>query len=284
MADSSTILIGALALGMVIVIVAEVLWIRNRRMKKRLASGIPAGKGKASLRDEAHNALITGRAIARTLERGGGSMPGTWSQLEEAQLAYDRGNFRVCIDLVDRAKESMKAERLAREKKGDLAKLESSATPRGEDEVLTKEYIAKELPENFIQAKFSLNLAREQMEECRNKAMDTEAAALVLQDAEQAFESKDYNTALKLAVRCKNLLGDAASGLATIPLEEEVIEITEEQLKFRCKGCGELLVEGDSFCRKCGAKVPKAIECEKCGKTAEMDDKFCRGCGEELPS
>lgn len=284
MADSSTILIGALALGMVIVIFAEVLWIRNRRMKKRLASGVTGGKGKSSLRDEAHNALITGRAIARTLERGGGPMPGTWSQLEEAQLAYDRGNHRVCIDLVDRAKESMKAERLAMEKRGDLAKLESSVSPPSKDEVLTKEFIAKELPENFIQAKFSLNLARENLEECRNKAMDTEAAALVLQDAEQAFESKDYTTALKLAVRCKNLLGDAESGLKTIPPEEEVIEITEEQLKFRCQGCGELLMEGDSFCRKCGAKVPKAVECEKCNKEAEMDDKFCRGCGSELPS
>ncbi len=284
MADSNAILIGALALTMVVVIIAEVLWIRNRRMKKRLASGGSAGRGKASLRDEAHNALITGRAIARTLERSGGSMPGTWSQLEEAQLAYDRGNYRVCVDLVDRAKESMKAERLSREKKGDLAKLESSATPRGEEEVLTKEYIAKELPENFIQAKFSLNVAGEQMEECRNKAMDTEAAALVLQDAEQAFERKDYTTALKLAVRCKNLLGDATGSLETIAPEEEVIEITEEQLKFRCEGCGELLIEGDGFCRKCGAKVPKALECEKCGKVADMDDKFCRGCGSELPS
>lgn len=283
MADSSTILIGALALGMVIVIFAEVLWIRNRRMKKKIASGVTGGKGKSSLRDEAHNALITGRAIARTLERSGASLPGTWRQLEEAQLAFDRGNNRVCIDLVERAKDSMKAERLAREKRGDLAKLESSAPP-AEDEVLTKEYIAKKLPEYFMQAKFSLNLARDHLEECRNKAMDTTAAALVLEDAEQAFESKDYTNALKLAVRCKSMLGDAEGGLETIPPEEEVIEITEEQLKNRCQGCGELLTEGDSFCRKCGAKVPKAVECEKCEKVANMDDKFCRGCGEELPS
>lgn len=239
---------------------------------------------KSALKDEAHNALITGRAIARTLERSGASMPGTWNQLEEAQLAFDRGNFRVCIELVDRAKESMKAERLAREKKGDLAKLESSSPPSGKDEMLTKEYIAKELPENFMQAKFSLNLARDHIEDCRSRALDTGAAALVLQDAERAFDGRDYATALKLAIRCKNLLGDMEGGLRTIPPEEEVIEITEEQLRNRCQGCGELLNESDSFCRKCGAKIPKAAECEECGKVADIDDKFCRGCGTKLPS
>lgn len=270
---------------MVIIIIAEALWIRNRRLKKRLSAGRTLKKGKYSLRDDAHNALITGRAIARTLERSGASMSGAWSQLEEAQLAYDRGNYRVCINIVEKAKDSMKTSRLDQERKGDVAKLESSTPPPpGKDEVLTKEYIAKELPENFVQAKFSLNLARDHMEECRKKAMDTEAAALVLRDAEKAFDEKDYTTALKLAVRCKNLLGDSEGGLETIPPDEEVIEITEEQLKNRCEGCGEFLDKADSFCRKCGSKIPKARECEKCNKVANIDDKFCRGCGSELPS
>ncbi len=284
MEESFTIGIAVIGLIMVIIIIAEVLWIRNRRLKRRLSTGT-VKRGKYSLRDDAHNALVTGRAIARTLERSGASMSGAWSQLEEAQLAFDRGNYRVCIEIVDRAKDTMKSSRLAQERKGDLAKLESSApSSQAEDEVLTKEYIAKELPENFVQAKFSLNLARDHMEECRKKAMDTEAAALVLSDAEKAFDEKDYTTALKLAIRCKNLLGDAEGGLEIIPPDEEVIEITEEQLKNRCEGCGELLVEGDSFCRKCGSKIPKARKCEKCNKVANVDDKFCRGCGSELPS
>jgi hypothetical protein len=211
-------------------------------------------------------------------------MTSIMNQLDEAQLAYDRGDYRLTIDVVEKSKDSMKAARLAREKKGDLAKLDSSPSPPGEDEMLTKEIIAKEMPENFMQAKFSLNLARDHLEKCRVGAIDTEAAALVLQDAERSFDEKDYATALKLAVRCKNLLVTDEEGLGTIPPDEEVIEITEEQLKNRCTGCGEFLVEGDGFCRKCGAKIPKAAECEKCGKAADIDDKFCRGCGEELPS
>ncbi len=284
MATLSEILMVLVTTVFVIVIIAEILWLRKRRLERGMGTGRRTKKSKSTLRDEAHNALITGRAIARTLERSGASMPGTWGELEEAQLAFDRGNYRVCIEIVDRAKESMKAERLAREKKGDLAKLESSPPPSGKGEMLTKEFIAKELPENFMQAKFSLNLAKDQIEDCRKRAIDTEAAALVLRDAEKAFDGKDYATALKLAIRCKNLLGDAEGGLETIPPEEEVIEITEEQLKNRCQGCGELFKEGDSFCRKCGAKIPKAAECEECGKVADIDDKFCRGCGTELPS
>jgi hypothetical protein len=269
------------AVGLLIVVVAEVLWMRKRRLTKRMASGGTASK--SPLQDDAHNALITGRAIARTLERGGTSMTAILSQLDEAKMAYDRGNYRVCSDIVEKAKDSMKAARLKREKKGDLAKLDSSPPP-AEDEMLTKEYITKELPENFVQAKFSISLARDHMEDCRLRALDTEAAALVLQDAENAFEGEDYSTALKLAVRCKNLLPTEEGSLDAIPPEEEVIEITEEQLKNRCTGCGEFFVEGDDFCRKCGSKIPKAIECEKCGKDADIDDKFCRGCGTELPS
>jgi hypothetical protein len=282
-ADETLVTVVAISVIFIVVLIGEWFWLRNRRLKKRMGTGGPVKK-KKSLQDDAHNALITGRAIARTLERGGTSMTSIMSQLDEARLAFDRGNYRVAIDTVEKAKDSMKAARLTREKKGDLAKLDSSPPPPAEDEVLTKEFIAKELPENFIQAKFSLNLARDHMEKCRLGAIDTEAAVFVLQDAEKAFEEKDYTTALKLAVRCKNLLVTDKGSLETIPPDEEVIEITEEQLKNRCTGCGEFLVIGDGFCRKCGAKIPKAAECEKCGKVADIDDKFCRGCGVELPS
>jgi hypothetical protein len=281
-ADETLVLVVAISLIFIVIVIGELIWLRNRRLKKGLGTG--GRVKKKSLRDDAHNALITGRAIVRTLERGGTPMEATMNQMEEAQMAFDRGNYRVCIDIVDQAKESMKTARMAAEKKGDLAKLDSSPPPAGKDEKLTKEIIAKEMPENFIQAKFSLNLAKDHMEKCRERAIDTEAAALVLQDAENAFEAKDYSTALKLAVRCKNLLVSDDVSLETIPPDEEVIEITEEQLKNRCTGCGEFLVEGDAFCRKCGAKIPKAAECEKCGKEADIEDKFCRGCGEELPS
>lgn len=281
MADEILVMAVAISVIFIVVLVGEFLWLRNRRLKKRMFTGVPVKK--ESLQDDAHNAIITGRAIARTLERGGTSMTAIMSQLDDAKMAYDGGNYRVCIDIVERAKDSMKAARLTREKEGDLAKLDSSPPP-AEDEMLTKEYITKELPENFVQAKFSINLAKDHMEDCRKRAIDTEAAALVLQDAENAFESEDYSTALKLAVRCKNLLPTEEGSLEAIPPEEEVIEITEEQLKNRCTGCGEFFVEGDGFCRKCGSKIPKAAECEKCGKVADIDDKFCRGCGTEFPS
>lgn len=287
MDDDTLILIIVVAGVMIGIIVFEILYIRSRRLKKALREGAHyvAKQPKKALRDDAHNALITGRAIARAMQRTGTPMSSAWETLEEAQKAYDKGDFKACVEIVDRAKDAMKAARLAKEKKGDLVKLESEApSPAGEEEILTKEYIQKKLPENYMQAKFSIGVAKKQIEEGRKAGSDVEAANSVLQDAEKAFEMKDYATALKEAIHSKNMVDVGESGLAIIAPEEEVIEITEEQLKNRCEGCGEFLREGDSFCRKCGAKIPIATECDDCGKTADMDDKFCRGCGKELPS
>ncbi|MFQ6060307.1 MAG: zinc ribbon domain-containing protein [Thermoplasmata archaeon] len=281
------ILMVVLVLAMVLIVIVEILYLRSRRIKRRLRSGsvLPIKQSKEMIGDEAHNALITGRAIARTLERTGTPMGSAWDLLREAQTAYDRKNYRVCIDLVDKAKDMMKSARLAREKRGDLAKLEGKPfLSAGEEEMLTKEYITKKLPENYMQAKFSIGVARKQIEEKSEAGLDTEAATTILRDAEAAFEAKDYATALKLAIRSKNMVDAGESGLTTLAAEEEVIEVTEEQLKNRCVGCGEFLIIGDNFCRKCGAKIPKAIECEKCGKLAEIDDNFCRKCGAKLPS
>lgn len=286
MDDGTLVLIMVVGVVMIAVIIFEVLYIRSKRLKKRLKEGkrYVAKPSKGELKDDAHNALITGRAIARTLVRGGTPMGGIWDMLEEAEKAFDKGEYKTSIEVVDRAKEAMKHAKLAHEKKGDVVKLESTpSTPPGEDEMLTKEYIQKKLPENFMQAKFSIGVAQEQIEEGKKAGMDVTAASSVLQDAERAFENKDYTTALREAIRCKNMLCTGETSLTTIAPEEEVIEITEEQLKNRCGGCGEFLDQEDSFCRKCGAKIPKASECDECGKTADMDDKFCRECGTELP-
>ncbi|UCD91849.1 MAG: zinc ribbon domain-containing protein [Methanobacteriota archaeon] len=289
MADDTTLmLIIVVAAIMIGVIIFEIFYIRSKRLKRRLKEGkhYVAKPTKGELRDDAHNALITGRAIARTLVRSGTPMGSIWDQLEEAEKAFERDEYKTTIDVVEKAKESMKYARLTHQKKGDVMKLESTAPspPPSEDEMLTKEFIQKKLPDNFMQAKFSLGVAQKQIEESKSAGVDVSAASSVLQDAEKAFENKDYTTALREAIRSKNMVGAGEAGPTTIAPEEEVIEITEEQYKNKCEGCGEFLSPEDSFCRKCGAKVPKATECDDCGKTAEMEDKFCRECGKELPS
>ena len=101
MADQTLVLVVAVALTFIVIVIGELVWLRNRRLKKGMSSG--GRVKKMSLRDDAHNALITGRAIVRTLERGGASMEAAMNRLEEAKMAFDRGNFRTCIDIVDNA-------------------------------------------------------------------------------------------------------------------------------------------------------------------------------------
>jgi hypothetical protein len=56
-----------------------------------------------------------------------------------------------------------------------------------------------------------------------------------------------------------------------------------EGVKFMyCKNCGNLVQEGDAFCRKCGnpITVEKASKiCPKCGNDVQDGDAFCNVCG-----
>src|SRR3989304_5180104 len=113
--------------------------------------------------DQAHNALITTKASASTLERGGIQSEEILSLLREAQMAYDRRNYRVVLDLTSQAKDRMLALKARQSAKGDLGKLEGIAAPEGTEETTTKELLQKEFPPNFAQARFTIGIAPKQI-------------------------------------------------------------------------------------------------------------------------
>ncbi len=56
-----------------------------------------------------------------------------------------------------------------------------------------------------------------------------------------------------------------------------------------CPACDEPNTAEDTFCRKCGAKLPEATAaqgavCSNCGKQNTVGTKFCSGCGTKLPA
>src|SRR5437762_3864277 len=124
----------------------------HKKMKNRR---VRAAKQDSNLPDEAHNALVTAKAIAATLERQGVRSHEVSSWIEEAELAYQRGNYRVTKDLIGKAKERLLALKSVQASKGDIAKLEQLSTVGGSDEVTTKEILTKEVPPNFPQSKRS---------------------------------------------------------------------------------------------------------------------------------
>ena len=52
---------------------------------------------------------------------------------------------------------------------------------------------------------------------------------------------------------------------------------------MKCKNCGEILLETDTFCGKCGARV-QIDKCPRCGEPLRPGMKFCSSCGYEAVS
>ena len=56
-------------------------------------------------------------------------------------------------------------------------------------------------------------------------------------------------------------------------------DIDAAKAPAKCPSCGTAVLEGDAFCRKCGAKAPVPRICRSCRSTVPEGDGFCRSCG-----
>jgi hypothetical protein len=263
----------AVLVAMVVVLLAvaflEIRMIRRRRTKK---------EEKGELPDRAHNALLSAKAIAEAVARGGVRSAEADELIREADVAYRNRNYRVAMEVAERAKGVLRAQKARYQAKGDLTKVEApAAVSAAEDEVTTKEKITKELPPNFVQSKFSMNVAREEIDAAKGRGQDVTAAERFMQDAQVAFDNQEYGAALAHTVRARRSLGTtetppAPAGPATV--------VPPTAAKTRpCTSCGADVAADDEFCRTCGVKVPKAKACPACGTEVARDDAFCRKCG-----
>ena len=291
--DTTTILIVVLVFVMIAVVWLELRYLR-RKSKTRKAR---AEKRPEELQDQAHNSLITTKAIASTLaERSGIRSDDADNLLREAQMAYNRRNYRVAIDLTTKAKDRLAALRSEHAAEGDLAKVAAAPPPGAEDEEpTTKQILQKEYPPNLVQSKFAIAVAESAILEGQSNGRDILPAQALVASAKARFDAQDYSGALTIARQAeKSARGEpmvvsvppapksAPSRPAPAAMPSANPAPAAVAIGSACSSCGAPMKPGDTFCRKCGAKVIQST-CPTCGADLLADDAFCRKCGTRIP-
>ncbi len=288
--DTTTVLIVALVFLMI-----AVMWLELRYMRKKSkARRLKAAKKPDELQDEAHNALLTTRAIVATVqERNGIQSEEVASLLREAQMAYDRRNYRVAVDLTSKAKDRLMSLKAEQGTKSEVAKLETLASSAPAEEPTTKEVLQKDYPPNLIQSRFAISMAESSIEDGRSAGRDVSQAQTLLATAQARFDGKDYAGALSGArLAQRSALGQAVevsppapppSGPVPAPAATPATKPgpVAAALGSVCPSCGAPMKPDDAFCRKCGTRVV-LTNCPSCGASLLADDVFCRKCGARI--
>jgi len=269
--DQIIIAVVLFAVAMGILAFFEIRFLRKRMKgrRKRL------GKRDDELADQAHNAVITTKAILSAMDRQGVRSGDASSMLREADMALARHNYRVVIDLTSKTRDRLMSAKAAQATRGDLAKLEQVATVGGSTDVTTKERIQKEFPPNLLQSKFSIELAGTAIETARTAGRGTDVATQLLDSAKARFDSQDYDGALRFARQSKRSADGEAIELppAVAPAGPSMPAGDQS-----CPSCGASIRPDDAFCRKCGTRLGPGV-CASCGAELLADDGFCRKCG-----
>ncbi|HKZ62899.1 MAG TPA: zinc ribbon domain-containing protein [Thermoplasmata archaeon] len=269
MADTTTWVIAAMLLTLAGVGLLELRYLRRRRTRRESEVEGP---------DKAHNALITTKAIRDALARGGVRSPEAEGLIQEADDSYRQRHFRVAVELSGKAKSVLRAVKLRHQQQGDIAKLDEipAAKEAAGAEITDKERLMKELPPNYAQSKFSMGVARADIDAAKARGVATADAERFLADAQVSFEAQDFDIALKHAVRARRSLEN--NGTEAGPPAAQPAAPTSRT----CASCGASLTADDAFCRKCGTKAGGPRTCPSCGAEVPGDDAFCRKCGTKI--
>ena len=264
------------AVVVMLIVLSAVMFLELRYMRSRRA----ARSGNLELPDRAHNAILTTKAIRDTLDRGGVHSPAADDVIREAEAANRERNYRVAVELADRAKGILQDAKRRQQERGDLAKLDR-IPPKGEaEETTAKEKLAKELPPNYASSRFTMGLAREEIDAANAQGRDAGEAERRLAEAQRLFDAGDYDAALREAVQARRVLGEPSPAPTPAPAPAAAAPTAAI---VACVACGAPIPGQDAFCRKCGAKAPVPRLCPSCGAPVAADDGFCRKCGTPMP-
>ena len=257
---------------MIVVIYLEFKYLRRKRIERE--------RGKATnIDDQAHNALITTKAIASALGRTGVRSEEASSLIREAEASFRMGDGLHVIEVTAKARDALMKEKQRQQQLGDLAKMPEPSAPPSESEPTTKEALQEKLPKNYVPAKFMLDSARIAIDERRSRGKSVVEAERLLGLAQKSFDEKDYDASLKHGLQARKATEDIVAEVeVAAPVE---VSVTVETEARTCKSCGTQLKPDDSFCRKCGVKV-EILVCRSCGTRAKEGDTFCRKCGVAL--
>jgi len=265
--------------GIVLFVIALVLaaFFETRFLRKKMKNRrVRTAKRETELPDEAHNAIITTKAIISSLERQGIRSEEASAWVREAEMAYGRHNYRVVVELTGKARDRLLALKAADGSKGDLVKLEQLSVAGGSEEITTKEVLQKEVTPNLLQSKFSIEVAGTAIDQGRLAGRDVSQATELLESAKARFDAKEYDAALSIARQSKRSAEGKAVDVSIPPPPVRATPVSPEGRT--CPSCNATLQSDDAFCRKCGTRlVPTS--CGSCGAKLLPDDVFCRKCG-----
>jgi len=247
LSDPIVIAVVALAVGLGVLTFIEMKYVRKTMRGERVRRSQKA----RDLSDDAHNAVLTAKAVAASLRRAGVVTDEADSLLREADQAVARRNYQVAIDLADRAKGILKAEKARHTEFGDLARLEVLASG-GEATATTKEQLARDHPPNFAAAKFSIGSAEAATAAAHIEGREVGAAERLLQQSKERFTAGDYAAALGLADHARKTAEGKEISAPAAPAPTPPAATAPPD---GCPSCGTSVAEDDAFCRKCGAKL-----------------------------
>lgn len=295
------ILLGILAAVMFFIVFFELRIIRGKNKEMRMAS---------QRKDEAYNTILTTRSVINVMQRQGRNTSVPEGYVSSAKKAMQRGDYDKCMDLCEKAREeltnpSSRKRKLSvvqdaleddeeKDRFEEVAESILSGGPPGRSAAAdqyagTKLSVDKDA--NYLGAKFEISAAKSDIGRSVHRGIDTSVAQDLLTQAESECEAGKYNKALSLALKARKSIG-AETATETIKLkvreepEEPEAEPTAEESsgspEVLCHVCGAPVESDDTFCHKCGNKVPKERKCASCGAKPRPTDVFCRKCGNRV--
>lgn len=298
--------LGAVAAGLLIYLV--------RRLRERRAQLLHELRDSPEVvSDRAYNRIAMARREIEIVARQGADVRRARELVAEAQASFDGRHHDQAYQSAQLAHES-----LVRVRRENLPAAPSATLPsqdaRGSSGPLPSTSPAPrraassglapgpspptgaDLARNRAQSQFELRLLDRELEAAtreRPAEASTREATHLRDAAAAAFERGDFTEAFRAALKGRRALGGTIEGLAaprdrasptasggpgptaSTDLPSSGLAATSGE---RCAQCGHPILEGDAFCRGCGAsRTPTS--CPTCGAARLPTDTFCGRCG-----
>ncbi len=261
----------------VVVLAGYLEWSYARgRIMRRRQTRLTASAAK----DQAFNASVTSKAIMRNLRAQGYDVTGAESLVRQSDAELELGHFTNAKLLAEDARKTLfdiKSKGIQRQTAPS-----APAEPRMQQKAAADAPGSpqpRQLPRNYAEASFTIRSVEKDLQA---GGAGADEAGRLLGDARNAFSAGDYDAALRHAVRASRVLAAGAGGrpgIQSIPAETAETEVLPDAVR-KCASCGAALLDGDSFCRKCGSRV--AAACRSCGGELKDGDEYCGRCGSRV--
>lgn len=297
------------------------------KTKKARIQRVKRSRG-LTIEDEAYNKVERTKGVKKMMKRKGEDTRSADEMVDKAERALEKGQMEQAKSLADKAKNDLSPSNTDMNRSNDdeikraytadeleeVEFKESEVAQQKRKELEEQREKLDSLPENYLESKFELKVARELIDE--NEA--DERAKEYYAKAEDSFDKEDYTQALRYSIKCKKSIeGEEGAGLiagqeidknegppeevkekfsdllgkqesSSVVAGEEREETVEETTSAKsettkiCPECGFEGSKDDSYCPRCGIELVIETVCPNCGNEVEEGDDFCRNCGASL--